>query len=170
MRKNKRHGEGRFCRKRKDKKSLLHYLWAEIWIEYKACLYSYCMIVYYCIYLLCQKKDMASILVLAEMVLCAYVMGYIQVYLLKNFDESDHFGWHEAFSMLLCSFSYTVVSLMMDWFGRGVAATGGFFLFMLFSFGCVYLVNKIRRAYDTQNLNRMLDEFKKGEKAYDKCN
>lgn len=152
------------------KEKFMHYLGAEIWIEYKACLYSYCIMVFYCIFLLCQKVYQARILIMAEMVLAAYFMGYAQVYLLKNFDESDKFGKHEIVSTLLCSVSYTLISYVLDWFGRSLLVTGLFFLFMLFSFWCVYLVNKIRRAYDTQNLNKMLAEFKKGEVKHGKCN
>lgn len=145
------------------KEKFMHYLGAEVWIEYKACLYSYCMIVFYCIFLLCQGRYQARILIMAEMVVIAYFMGYMQVYLLKNFDESDQFGKHEIFSTLLCSFLYTLLSYLFNWFERSLPATGLFWLFMLFSIGCVYLVNKIRRAYDTKNLNRMLEEFKNGK-------
>lgn len=145
------------------KEKFMHYLGAEVWIEYKACLYSYCMMVFYCIFLLCQRIYQARILILSEMVLVAYFMVYLQVYPLKNFDESDRFGKHELLSTLLCSFLYMLISYMLNWFERSFLATGLFFLFMLFSFCCVYLVNKIRRAYDTRNLNRMLADFKKGE-------
>lgn len=145
------------------KEKFMHYLGAEVWIEYKACLYSYCMMVFYCVFLLCQRIYQARILILSEMVLVAYFMVYLQVYPLKNFDESDRFGKHELLSTLLCSFLYMLISYMLNWFERSFLATGLFFLFMLFSFCCVYLVNKIRRAYDTRNLNRMLADFKKGE-------
>lgn len=145
----------------KDK--FMHYLGAEIWIEYKTCLYSYCIMVFYCIFLLCQKIYQARILILFEMVLAAYFMGYLQVYPLKNFDESDRLGRREILSTLLCSFLYTLISYILNWFGRKLLATGLFFLFMLFSFGCVCLINRIRRAYDTRNLNRMLADFKKGK-------
>lgn len=145
------------------KEKFMQYLGAEVWIEYKACLYSYCMMVFYCIFLLCQRIYQARILILSEMVIAAYFMVYLQVYPLKNFDESDRFGKHELLSTLLCSFLYMLISYMLNWFERSFLATGLFFLFMLFSFCCVYLVNKIRRAYDTRNLNRMLADFKKGE-------
>lgn len=145
------------------KEKFMHYLGAEIWIEYKTCLYSYCIMVFYCVFLLFRRIYQARILILFEMVIAAYFMGYVQVYLLKNFDESDRLGKHEILSTLLCSFLYTLISYILGWFGRSLPAAGLFFLFMLFSFGCVYLVNKIRRAYDTRNLNRMLAEFKKKE-------
>lgn len=150
------------------KEKFMHYLGAEVWIEYKACLYSYCMMVFYCIFLLCRSVYQARILIMAEMVIVAYFMGYVQVYLLKNFDESDKLGKHEIVSTLLCCFSYTLISYVLDWFGRSLLATGLFFLFMLFSFVCVCLVNRIRRAYDTQNLNKMLSEFKKRESGHGK--
>lgn len=146
------------------KEKFFRYLGAEIWIEYKACLYSFCMMVFYCIYLLCIGTYWASILILFEMVVTAYFMCYVQVYLLRDFDEADRFGRHEAFSTFLCSLAYTLLSYLLKWFDRSLPATGLFFLFMLFSFGCVYLVNRIRRAYDTRNLNRLLKEFKEGER------
>lgn len=152
------------------KENFLRFLGAEIWIEYKACLYSFCMMVFYCFYLLCGGIYQASILILAEMVFAAYFMGYVQVYLLKNFDESDRLGKREIWSVLFCSFVYTLISFVLAWFDKSLPATGLFFLFMLFSFGCVCMVNRMRRAYDTRNLNKMLEEFKKGEQRYDKCN
>ena len=145
------------------KEKFMHYLGAEIWIEYKSCLYSFCIMVFYCISLLCQGIWQARILPMFEMVLAAYFMGYMQVYLLKNFDESDQFGKHEVGCTLLCSFLYTLISYVLKWFERSLVVTGLFFLFMLFSIGCVWMVNKVRRIYDTQNLNKMLEEFKKGE-------
>ncbi len=82
------------------KEKFMHYLGAEIWIEYKACLYSYCIMVFYCGFLLFQRIYQARILILSEMVIAAYFMGYVQVYLLKNFDESDRLGKHEILSIL----------------------------------------------------------------------
>lgn len=44
------------------KKKLMHYLGAEIWIEYKTCLYSYCIMVFYCAFLLSHRIYQARIL------------------------------------------------------------------------------------------------------------
>lgn len=145
------------------KETFIHYLGAEVWIEYKACLYSFCIMVFYCIFLLCKGTFQAEILIMFEMVAAAYFMGYLQVYVLKDFDESDRFGRHEMLSTLLCASLYTLLSYLLNWFERSLPAAGLFFLFMLFSYCCVCLVNRLRRAYDTRKLNKMLAEFKRGE-------
>ena len=36
-----------------------------------------------------------------------------------------------------------------------------FFGFIAFAYWCVYLINKIKRNIDTENLNDMLDQYKK---------
>ncbi len=160
-------------KKNKWKERLLTCLGNEIWIEYKACLYSFCVTVFYCIYLVCQKVYFASILIMFESIILAYLMGYVQVYLLRDFDEAERIGVWETVCIVGCSVVYTAASYVLNWFERSIPVTGLFFLFMLFSYFCVYLVNRIRRAFDTQNLNKMLADFKRGEqekeeKAYER--
>ncbi len=151
-------------KKSKWKDRLLTYLGNEIWIEYKACLYSFCITVFYCLYLVCRGMDSASILVMFESVVLAYLMGYVQVYLLRDFDEAERIGRWEGGSMAGCSAVYTLASYVLNWFERSLPVTGLFFCFMMFSYFCVYLVNRIRRAFDTRNLNKMLADFKAGER------
>lgn len=147
----------------KWKESLLNCLGNEIWIEYKACLYSFCVTVFYCIYLVCRRVYFASILIMFESIILAYLMGYVQVYLLRDFDEADRIGRWEAGCIVGCSGVYTLASYVFNWFERSLPVTGLFFIFMLFSYFCVYLVNRIRRAFDTRSLNKMLADFKRGE-------
>ncbi len=136
------------------------YLSIEIGIEYKACLYFYCIMVFYCIYLALQHTFSASVLYMCEMIFTAYIMGYLQVMLLKNFDEAENITGREFLSMLLCTAIYTGCSYLFCWFDRSLLATGVFFLFILFSYWCVYLINKIKRNIDTNQLNEMLTAFK----------
>ena len=72
------------------------YLTKEIGIEFKACLYFYALLFFYCVYRVCVGSTVAEILHMAEMIFLTYIVGYLQVYLLWNFDESDHLGKKEC--------------------------------------------------------------------------
>ncbi|MDO4333338.1 MAG: DUF3021 domain-containing protein [Eubacteriales bacterium] len=147
--------------KSETKRKLRKYLSAEISIEYKACLYFSCIVFFYSACLLVQKNYFASVAVLWEMVLTAYAMGYLQVYLFRNFDEADRLGKREAASILLCACLYTGVSWLFKWFDRSAPATLLYLAYMLLCYGCIFLCNKVKRMIDTQNLNKLLTEFKK---------
>ena len=148
------------------KKNWDNYVSREIAIEYKACLYFYCILVFHCIYLACKGQFQVSVLHMCEMIIATYLMGYVQIYLLGNFDEADSFGKREFGATVLCTAMYTIVSFLGNWFGRSILATALFFMFFLFSYWCVYLINKIKRNIDTGNLNEMLIQFKEGEMEY----
>lgn len=147
--------------KNETKRKLRKYLSTEISIEYKACLYFSCIVFFYSAYLLIQKNYTASVAVLWEMVLTAYAMGYLQVYLFRNFDEADRLGKREIGSILFCTCLYAGVSWIFKWFSRSVPATFFYAAYMFFCYGCVFLCNKIKRIIDTENLNKLLNEFKK---------
>lgn len=148
------------------KKNWNSYLSKEIAIEYKACLYFYSILVFYCIYLACRGVFQASVLYMCEMIASTYLMGYLQIYCLNNFDEAEQFGIKELLKTLLCSTIYTGASYLGGWFGRNWFVTVLFWLFFVFAYWCVYLINKIKRNIDTRNLNEMLEQFKEGEKDY----
>lgn len=138
-----------------------NYFATEIAIEYKACLYFYAIVFFYCVFLAIKGEFQASVLYMAEMILTTYLMGYLQVYLLGNFDEAEKLGKKEAAYTLLCSALYTGVSYLFGWFDKSPAATLIFFGFLAFAYWCVYLINKIKRKIDTENLNDMLTKYKK---------
>lgn len=148
------------------KKNWNSYLSNEIAIEYKACLYFYSILVFYCIYLACKDVFQASVLYMCEMIASAYLMGYVQIYCLGNFDEAERFSKKEFLKTLLCSGIYTGVSYVFGWFDRSLLVTASFLAFFVFAYWCVYLVNKMKRDIDTKNLNEMLERFKEGEKDY----
>lgn len=148
------------------KKNLNSYLSKEIAIEYKACLYFYSILVFYCIYLVCQGVFHASILHMCEMIGSTYLMGYLQIYCLDNFDEAEQFGEREFMKTIICSVIYTGVSFLFGWFDRSIWVTLLFFSFFVFAYWCVYLINKMKRNIDTKNLNELLEQFKEGEKDY----
>ena len=55
---------------------------------------------------------------MAEIMLTAYGIGYLQVYGLHNFDEAEELGKREGFSMFFCTGLYTAASFGFGWFGR----------------------------------------------------
>lgn len=132
----------------------------EVGIEYKACLYFYCLLFFYCCYLVLQKTYTASILHMAEMIFTAYVIGYIQVYLFGNYDEAEHFGKKETAGAVICTLIYTGVSYWLGWFDRKPIVTVIFMLYFLFAGFCAFLVNRIKREVDTKQLNELLDAYK----------
>ena len=135
----------------------------EIAIEYKASLYTLCIMVFYCIYLLCCGIYSADIFFLLQMFCTAYVIVYIQYYLLGNPDEAERLGLSRLLGILCCVLLYTVMSYFWNWFDRNLFVTTLFFVYMINIYLCVFLVNKIKRVIDTNRLNHLLTEFKKGE-------
>lgn len=137
------------------------FLSLEIGIEIKACLYFAIILFFYLAYQLIQGSLYASIIRMIEMVLTAYAMSYLQVYLLHNFDESERFDKKTGVWTLFCTALYTAVSFFFRWFDRNAAATLCYFLYMLFAYVCIFLIYKIKRDIDTVQLNQELEEFKK---------
>ena len=147
----------------KFKSRFKYYLSNEIAIDYKTCLYFFYITFVYCVYRVFQGNYTASILHMCEIMAAAYFMGYFQFYAFHNFDEAERFGKKEVLAMTVCSILYTVLSFLSGWFDQRAGMTVIFFLLMLFGYLCMYLSFKIKRTIDTENLNKMLTEFKKGE-------
>lgn len=141
------------------------YLSKEIGIEFKACLYFYCILLFYCVYQVVQGSMEANIPIMAEMILSTYIMGYIQVYLLRNFDEADRIDRFGVLAALFCSTIYTTVSYLGNWFDRNSMVTGIFYLFLLLCYLCGFLVYKVKRDIDTKQLNEDLEQFKRNKKS-----
>ena len=129
--------------------------WKETYIPFDLLLHR----VFY--YIMISERSDGKSFIMAEMIFGAYVMGYIQVFLLGNFDEGESFGIREGLSSLLCSALYTVTSFILNWYDRNIMATAAFFFYMLFCYVCMFLVYKIKRDIDTELLNQELEEFKK---------
>lgn len=137
------------------------YLSKEIGIEFKAGLYFYAILFFYSLYRIGQGSFSADIIIMAEMMFVTYGMGYIQVYLLGNFDEEEQFSVKIGLSSLFCSGLYTVISFLLHWFDQNILATVMYFLYMLFCYVCMFLVYKLKRDIDTELLNQELEQFKK---------
>lgn len=140
------------------------YLSIEIGIEFKAFLYFYCIVLFYSVYKLCCKSLEANIIFLAEMIAATYIMGYIQVYFMRNFDESDHLGVYETVAAFLCTLVYTAISYLLGWYDRKIGVSIIFIFYMLFCYLCAFLLYKIKRDIDTKQLNEDLQDFKKNKK------
>ncbi len=146
----------------KDK--LRKYLSKELMIEYKACLYFCCILFFYFVYLLSQKIYLASILYMFEMILAAYGVIYLQVYLFQNFDEAEQLTVRVVSYAVLCSGIYTFISYVLGWFDRNLVIELLFFGYEMLVYLSVYLFHKLKRKIDTQNLNHLLCEYKKGDR------
>lgn len=149
--------------KAKKKNGFFLWLGREAGIEYKACLYFFVILFFYCCVLMTNHVYSASILHMAEMILSTYAMGYIQTYLMRDFDESDRLGAAQWLCMTLCSAIYVAEAWLLGWFEGGVTL-GLFGLYILFAYFCVNIVNRLKRDYDTKQLNSLLELYKeKGE-------
>lgn len=136
------------------------FLSLEAGIELKACLYFAIILFYYFLYCILTGTLYASIILMSEIVLTAYAMSYLQVYLLQNFDESENFNTKTAAKALACATIYTTVSYTLNWYNRNHIATLCFFFYMLLCYASVFLLYKLRRDTDTIQLNRELEQFK----------
>ena len=136
------------------------YLTKEIGIEFKACLYFFALLFFYCVYRLCVGLTVADILHMAEMIFLTYIVGYLQVFLLWNFDEANKLGKKEILGIVICTAIYVGVSYLGSWFDKNVYVTMGFAAYVIFLYVCVYFVYKCRRKIDDKILNADLEMFK----------
>lgn len=136
-----------------------HYIRKEIGIEFKACLYFFCILFFYSVYKLIGGSQEANIIHMAEMILLTYGMGYVQVYLLSNFDEGEQMGGREILYTILCSSIYAGVSFVGKWFDHNIFVTIGFACYMMIAYVCAYFVYKSKRKIDEKILNEDLKAF-----------
>lgn len=141
------------------------YLTKEISIEFKACLYFFAFLFFYCMYRVIGGVYDASILHMTELILACYIIGYIQVYLLWNFDEADKLGGKEILGIALCTAVYTAISWLFNWFDKNIIATVLFAAYILLVYFCVYLVYKYKRIIDDKKLNEDLKLFQTRHKS-----
>lgn len=151
----------KYKRERAKLSLLERYLVVEIGIEFKACLYFFCILFFYSMYRLLGGSMEASILHMGEMIFLTYGMGYLQKYVLADFDEGDRLGIREIASLLLCVGIYTTVSYFGGWFDRRISVTVLYTLYMSLAYVCGFLVYKIKRTLDAKQLNEDLRAFQR---------
>lgn len=145
-----------------------HYLAKEIGIEFKACLYFFSILFFYSVYRLAVGSYEAEILHMAEMIGFTYIMGYVQVYLLDSFDESEHLKGKEVLYLILCSIGYAGMSLLCRWFDGRVGVSVGFAFYVMLLYVCAFLVYKTKRELDGKLLNDDLKAFQ-GRQTSEEC-
>ena len=143
------------------------YLTKEIGIEFKACLYFFALLFYYCVYRLINGVYDASILHMTELILACYIIGYVQVYLLWNFDEADTLKAKEIVGMVGCTCVYCLLSWLFNWFNKDLLVTFLFAAYILLVYVCVYLIYKYKRIIDDKKLNEDLKLFQTEHKKED---
>ncbi len=140
------------------------YLTKEIGIEFKACLYFFAILFFYCMYQVICGVYEANILHMAEMIFMTYAMGYLQVYLLSDFDEGERLGGREICYLFFCSLLYSAVSYLVGWFDRNLRVCVVFFFYIAFMYVCAFLVYKAKRSIDEKLLNDDLRTFQERRK------
>ncbi len=151
-----------------DKKRITlweRYLTNEIGIEFKACLYFFAILFFYCVYRMIGGVFDASILHMAEMIFTCYGIGYLQVYVLWNFDEAEKLGGRELVGMIICTIIYGAISYIGAWFDKNILPTVILMIYILFTYLCVYLIYKTKRQIDDKKLNDDLMLFKTNHKS-----
>jgi hypothetical protein len=146
----------------KDKKKITiweRYLTKEIGIEFKACLYFFAILFFYCVYRMTGGIFEASMLHMGEMILTCYAIGYIQVYLLWNFDEAERMGIKECLGILLCTCIYCLVSFIGNWFDRKLIPTLLLAVYLIVCYICVFVIYRSKRRIDDKKLNEDLRLF-----------
>lgn len=141
-----------------------HFLSKEIGVEFKACLYFFGILFFYSMYKLLDGIYEANIIHMAEMISLTYAMGYIQVYLLSNFDEGECLRVKECGYIMLCSLIYMGVSFLGEWFDRDITVSVGFFVYIFAMYVCVFLAYKYKRRIDEKLLNNDLQTFQERRK------
>ena len=145
------------------------YLTKEIGIEFKACLYFFAILFFYCVYRLVMGKVDASMLHMAEMIFATYIIGYLQVYLFWNFDEADSLNGREWLGMGVCTLIYCTLSYLLNWFDKKIWLTVGFGVYVVVMYICVFFIYKSKRHIDDKKLNEDLRLFQSGHgKVHDK--
>ena len=136
------------------------YLTREIGIEFKACLYFFAILFYYCVFRFCTGRMDASILHMTEMIFSCYIIGYIQVYLLWNFDEADKLGAKEILGIAVCTLVYSLLAHFLGWFDGNIPVVLGLAAYLIVTYVCVYFIYKSKRIIDDKQLNEDLALFK----------
>lgn len=144
-------------------KGLKKYLTMEIGIEFKSALYFFAILFFISIYQIINGCWEVGIIVMAEIMTTAYIMGYIQVLCLRNFEETERIGRYEVGAIFGCSLVYGVVSYLGNWFEHKILVTVIFTAYVVFLYYCMIFVYYAKRHIDTELLNDDLEAFKKRE-------
>ena len=135
------------------------WLTIKIGVEIRCCLTFFLMLFFYCVHSLLLGAAEANIWHISEMVMIAYLFGWVQALLHADFDEIDHLGLKEWAVLLLGAGTYTLTAWLFDWFGGNGLATTLFLVYMIGCGLCTVLICRIKRAIDSKLLADDLKEF-----------
>ena len=135
------------------------YLTKEIGIEFKACLYFFAILFFYCVYQIIGGVYVASILHMAEMIFTCYGICYLQVYAFANCDEAEELKTRQYVGIAVCILIYCLISYAGGWFDKSIFTTLLFASYLLLTYFCVYLIYKYKRVIDDKILNAELKMF-----------
>lgn len=136
------------------------YLTRKIGVEIKCCLMFFMVLCFYAVYkLICGFRD-ANIFHMLEMVMLAYILGWIQMLLGSDFDEVDRLNLKDWLVVIGASAIYSLTAFVFSWFERNLVVTLIFALYMVISYLGVFLIHKMKRVIDARLLNEDLEKFK----------
>ncbi|MEE1075879.1 MAG: DUF3021 family protein [Acutalibacteraceae bacterium] len=136
------------------------YLTRKIGVEIKCCVMFFMLLCFYAGYkLICGFHD-ANIFHMIEMVMLAYILGWIQMLIGSDFDEVDRLNIKDWFVVIGGSAIYSLVSFAFSWFERNIVVTLIFAVYMVIAYLGIFLIHTIKRAIDAKLLNNDLKKFK----------
>jgi len=140
------------------------YLTRKIGVEIKCCLMFFIILCFYSGYKLLGGIMEANIIYMLEMVLLAYLLGWIQALIGSDFDEVDKLCAKDWMVVLAGSSIYTLASFCFGWFDKNLICTAVFAGYMVVAYLCIFLIYKIKRAIDARLLNDDLRQFQQRNK------
>lgn len=135
------------------------WLTIKIGVEIRCCLSFFLMLFYYCVYRLLGGVAEAGILHLTEMVLLAYLVGWVQALLKADFDQIDRIGWKEAAVLTGGAAAYGLAAWLFGWFDGKTGVVLLFFVYMVCCGLATFWMCQLKRAIDAKLLNDELQAF-----------
>ena len=140
------------------------YLTRKIGVEIKCCVMFFMLLCFYAGYRLICGFQEADILHMLEMVILAYILGWIQMLAGSDFDEVERLNMKDWVVVVGGSAVYSLTSFVLGWFERNSAVTFIFAVYMVIAYLGIFLIHKMKRAIDAKLLNNDLQKFQKREK------
>ncbi len=139
------------------------YLTRKIGVEIKCCLMFFMLLCFYAGYRLICGFQEANILYMIEMVILAYILGWIQMLIGSDFDEVDRLNMKDWAVVVGGSAVYSLASFVFGWFERDFAVTFIFAVYMVIAYLGIFLIHMMKRVIDAKLLNNDLQRFQKRE-------
>ncbi len=136
------------------------YLTRKIGVEIKCCLMFFMLLCFYAGYQLICGFQEANIIDMIEMVVFAYLLGWIQMLAGSDFDEVDRLSIKDWAVVAGGSAVYSLGSFALGWFEKDLTVTFLFAVYMVIAYLGVFLIHKIKRVLDAKLLNADLQKFK----------